>query len=242
MTKIVIVGATSTIAEACAELWSQANNELVLVGRDIEKLEILKNHLLIKSSNAIITTLRLDFTDETSINQEITKITSVDVALMAHGELTDQEQAQTNAEQLTKSVMVNATSAAVFLEAFANQMANRKTGTLAVIGSVAGDRGRASNYIYGAAKGFIERYTQGLRTRFSGTDVKVILFKLGPTKTRMTSSMNQRGFADPKAVATAMVQIIGKGKSGSFYIPIKWLIIMTIVKLLPTSVLAKLNL
>jgi short-subunit dehydrogenase len=242
MTKIVIVGATSTIAEACAELWAKSGNELLLVGRNSQKLEVLKNHLVIKTSNTNIETLQLDFSDERNIHLEISKISKVDIALIAHGELTDQHLAQSDPRVLAQSFFINAASAAVFLEAFALGMLVTNSGTLAVIGSVAGDRGRASNYVYGAAKGFLEKYSQGLRTRFAGTGVKVMLFKLGPTKTRMTNSMVQKGFAEPEEVAKTMVGVISKGRSGAFYIPLKWLVIMMVIRLLPTAILARLNL
>ncbi len=240
--KVAIVGASSTIAEACAYRWAVLGAELVLIGRNQEALEIVKNHLQIKVPSCKVETLAVDFAAADEFASRLAAISSLDVALIAHGELTEQQVAQTNAGALAHSVYVNATSAAIALEAFASTFDSQKSGTLAVIGSVAGDRGRTSNYAYGAAKGFIERFAQGLQMRFSGSNVAVVLFKVGPTKTRMTQGMNQKGFASADAVAGQIVRAIGKQKSATFYVPGKWKLIMLVIKALPTAVLAKLNL
>jgi len=240
--KVAIVGASSTIAEAAAARWVALGAELVLIGRNQQALEIVKNHLQIKVPGSKIEIVAIDFADANDFSAALRHIKSLDAALVAHGQLTSQSVAQSNAGALAHSVYVNAGSAAIALEAFAATFEEQTHGTLAVIGSVAGDRGRTSNYAYGAAKGFIERYAQGLQMRFSGGDVAVVLFKVGPTKTRMTAAMNQKGFASPESVAEQIVKTISKNKSASVYVPGKWRLIMVVIKALPTAVLAKLNL
>ena len=240
--KVAIVGASSTIAEAAAALWANLGAELVLIGRNQQGLEIVKNHLQIKAPGAQIEIIAADFAAADEFAATLSAIKSLDVALIAHGELTEQHVAQTNAGALAHSVYVNATSAAIALEAFASTFDLQKSGTLAVIGSVAGDRGRTSNYAYGAAKGFIERFAQGLQMRFSGSNVAVVLFKVGPTKTRMTQGMNQKGFASADEVAGQIVRSIAKHKSATLYVPGKWKLIMLVIKAMPTALLAKLNL
>ena len=240
--KVAIVGASSTIAEAAAARWVGLGAELVLIGRNQHSLDIVKNHLQIKTPGSKIETLAADFAAADNFAAALAAIKDIDVALIAHGELTEQSLAQRNAGALAHSVYVNAASAAIALEAFASRFEEQKHGTLAVIGSVAGDRGRTSNYAYGAAKGFIERFAQGLQMRFSGSNVAVVLFKVGPTKTRMTAGMDQKGFASADSVAEQIVRVISKQKSASVYVPGKWRLIMLVIKTLPTAVLAKLNL
>ena len=240
--KVAIVGASSTIAEAAAARWAALHAELVLVGRNAPSLEVVKNHLQIKAPGSVIETIAVDFADANNFATTLGSIKDLDAALIAHGELTEQLLAQGNAGALAHSVYVNASSAAIALEAFAATFDKQAHGTIAVIGSVAGDRGRTSNYVYGAAKGFIERFAQGLQMRFSGSNVAVVLFKVGPTKTRMTAGMNQKGFASADAVAQQIVNVMAKKKSATVYVPGKWRLIMLVIRVLPTALLARLNL
>jgi short-subunit dehydrogenase len=115
-------------------------------------------------------------------------------------------------------------------------------GTIALISSVAGDRGRASNYVYGAAKSLVSRYAQGLQHRFSGTSVKIILVKPGPTETPMTAHLKTQGvkLASTQKVADQIVSGIEKGQS-VIYTPKKWGIIMMIIRLLPNFIFNKLK-
>jgi short-subunit dehydrogenase len=128
----------------------------------------------------------------------------------------------------------------LFAEAFAKQLAQQGHGTLALIGSVAGDRGRKANYVYGAGKGMVERYTQGLQHRFAYTDIKIVLIKPGPTATPMTAHLPSRGLAAVDRVACAIVKAIEAGKPVA-YVPAKWQLIMLIVQHLPRWIFLKLN-
>jgi hypothetical protein len=138
--------------------------------------------------------------------------------------------------------MVNGVSPVLFAEAFAKHMQKNDIGTLAIIGSVAGDRGRKTNYVYGAAKGLVSRYAQGLQHRLANTKVKVVLFKPGPTDTPMTAHLKQQGaqLASAESVARRIVQGIKQGNS-VIYVPGKWALIMMIIRHLPTVVFNRLE-
>jgi len=121
-------------------------------------------------------------------------------------------------------------------------MERSKGGRLVVIGSVAGDRGRKSNYVYGAAKGMLERYVQGLQHRLAGSGVRVSLVKPGPTATPMTSGLDGVGvtLAKVEDVAAAIVRGVKRGKP-VIYAPGKWLVIMLVIRHLPRFIFNKLD-
>ncbi|MFM7227785.1 MAG: SDR family NAD(P)-dependent oxidoreductase, partial [Betaproteobacteria bacterium] len=125
-------------------------------------------------------------------------------------------------------------------EAFARQLARQGHGTIALIGSVAGDRGRKANYVYGAGKGMVERYAQGLQHRFASTGVNIVLIKPGPTATPMTAHLATAGLAKVEQVAHAIVKAIEAGTPVA-YVPAKWQVIMLIVQHLPRWIFHKLN-
>jgi hypothetical protein len=124
----------------------------------------------------------------------------------------------------------------------AGHMEKLDAGTLIVIGSVAGDRGRKSNYVYGAAKGLVGRYVEGLQHRLAKTSVKVALVKPGPTETPMTAHLKQQGMplAPVEDVAKAIVDGAAEGKR-VVYVPRKWALVMMVIRHLPHFVFARLN-
>lgn len=236
--KIVIVGATSAIAEQCARLWVGENpSEIVLVGRDQEKLDRVAADLEVRSPDTKIASIKADFLDPVQIQTLVERIFSagaVDIALIAHGSLPDQQACQRDLNLCRKELEVNGISPVLFAEAFAMQMRKVNSGALAVIGSVAGDRGRKSNYIYGSAKGLVTRYAQGLQHRLSDTDVKVVLIKPGPTDTPMTAHLKQAGakLATVDSVASDIVRAIEKGQR-VVYTPKIWSVIMMVIRHIP---------
>jgi short-subunit dehydrogenase len=134
----------------------------------------------------------------------------------------------------------NFTSAAIIVQACAQQLSLQGRGTLAVLSSVAGDRGRKSNYVYGAAKAGIDTLLQGLQGRFSGSSVKIVNIKLGMVISPMTAEMKHGPiWATPDAIAPAIYQAIARGRRVC-YVPGYWRMIMLIIRWLPTVVLAKL--
>lgn len=243
-TRIVIVGATSAMAEHCARLWA-ANTpvEMTLIGRNAEKMERIATDLKVRSPGSDIAVVTADFADPAAIRSVVDTIAVrgvIDVALIAHGTLPDQKACERDLALAREAMEVNAISPALWAEAIAGHMAKSEHGTLGIIGSVAGDRGRRSNYVYGAAKGLVTRYAQGLQHRFAGKGVKVVLIKPGPTATPMTASLGMKGLAPVEDVAKAIVAGMAKG-SPVVYAPVKWWLIMMIIRHLPRFVFNKMN-
>mgnify|MGYP000706963131 CR=1 FL=1 len=237
MKRIVIIGATSGIAEACARLWVKDPIDLVLVGRNINKLETIAQDLRVRSPQSVIQTIVSDFANPTKIQSTIEGIWdggAIDTALIAHGSLPDQQDCQGDLSLCKDTLEVNGISPVLFAEALVNKMHGANHGTLGIIGSVAGDRGRKSNYVYGAAKGLVARYAQGLQHRLAKTNVRVVLIKPGPTDTPMTTAYKARGLkmTSPSIVAQCIVEGIGKGKA-EIYAPGKWKIIMLAIIHIP---------
>lgn len=246
ITKIVIVGATSSIAEHCAHLWlKESHCELHLLGRDVGKTERVAADLRVRSPQAQISVQCADFTDSASIARQVDAIClagPVDTVLIAHGSLPDQEACQRDLGANQDALLVNGLSPVWFAEAFAGHMQLANRGTLGLIGSVAGDRGRKSNYVYGAAKGLVTRYAQGLQHRLAATSVKVVLIKPGPTDTPMTAHLKQQGgkLASVEDVARDIVRGMRRGHP-VVYAPGKWAIIMMIIRHLPRFVFNKMD-
>jgi decaprenylphospho-beta-D-erythro-pentofuranosid-2-ulose 2-reductase len=244
--RIVIIGATSAMAEQCARLWvKDAAVDLTLVGRDPDKMERVAADLGVRSPHSAIRILEADFIDPLAVRQLVDSIINkgaVDTVLIAHGSLPDQALCQEDLAMCHEALTVNAISPVLFAEAFAGHMEKNNQGTLAIIGSVAGDRGRKSNYVYGAAKGLVTRYAQGLQHRLAGTGVKVVLIKPGPTDTPMTAHIKEQGgqLASVEAVAQSIVKGIGQGKP-VIYAPVKWALIMMIIRHLPRFVFNKMD-
>lgn len=244
--KIVIIGASSAMAEHCARIWvAKANIDLVLVARDEAKLQQISDDLKVRNPQTIISLHTVDFISPTSIADLVSEINvhgAVDIALIAHGNLPEQNQCQESLMACFDALNVNGLSPVLFAEAFALHMQLENKGTIAIIGSVAGDRGRKSNYVYGAAKGLVSRYAQGLQHRFANSNVKVVLIKPGPTNTPMTASLTEQGakMASVELVATNIVDGIAAGKS-VVYTPVKWAMIMMVIRNLPNIIFNKLN-
>ena len=247
--RIVIVGATSAIAEHCARLWAaDGPATLDLIGRDERKLDAVAADLRVRSPQSAIRAHVIDsadFSDPAAVTALADRITAEhppDIVLIAHGSLPDQADCQTDLTAMREALMTNAVSPALFAEVFAGHLQRAGRGTLALIGSVAGDRGRKSNYVYGAAKGLVARYAQGLQHRFAGSAVKVVLIEPGPTATPMTAQLAQRGsrLANVEAVARTIIAGIASGKP-VIYAPTIWRLIMLVIRHLPAPVFNRMD-
>ena len=244
--RIVIVGATSAIAEHCARLWLQSGSvDMTLIGRDESRLQRLVADLRVRSPDASIRAMTAQFLDASAIQATVDGIVAqgaVELALIAQGALPAQADCQNNLRACHDALAINGLSPVLYAEAFAKHMANANCGTVAIIGSVAGDRGRKSNYVYGAAKGMLARYAQGLQHRFAGTGVQVLLLKPGPTDTPMTAHLKVQGakLAAVEDVARDIVQAIRKGQRVA-YVPGRWRLIMLVLMHLPSFIFNKMN-
>ncbi|MBW1668562.1 MAG: SDR family NAD(P)-dependent oxidoreductase [Deltaproteobacteria bacterium] len=244
--RIVVVGATSAIASHCARLWLENQpSDLTLVGRNAQRTDRVASDLKVRSPESLIRVVCADFLDPEVITTTVENIFQsgdVDIVLIAHGSLPEQVRCQNDLKACCQALNINGVSPVLFAEAFAKQMAKSNHGTIALIGSVAGDRGRKSNYVYGAGKGLITRYAQGLQHRFAHSRVKVVLIKPGPTDTPMAADLKDKGtkLAPVEKVAKEIVEGIEAGRP-VIYTPRKWWLIMMVIQHLPAFVFNKLN-
>lgn len=234
------------MAEHCARLWVQNGPvDLVLIGRDAARLERVAADLAVRSPPSVVEVLTTDFLGEAAIAATVDAVCGArvpDKVLIAHGSLPDQQDCQSRLPACREALDINGVSPVLFAEAFAAHLQRAGRGALVIIGSVAGDRGRKSNYVYGAAKGMVARYAQGLQHRLAGSGVQVVLVKPGPTATPMTAHLVGEGpaMAPVEDVARCIVDGVAKGKT-QIYAPGKWWLIMMVIRHLPAVVFNRMN-
>ena len=238
--KVVIIGATSGIAEACARLWvDRGVREIVLVGRNKQKLEAIAGDLIVRAPEVSICLIESELTNPKKIEAIVKSCGEPQIVLIAFGMLPNQEVVQNDVLALANCLDTNALAPVLWAEVFARSV-NFSFCRIALIGSVAGDRGRKSNYVYGAAKSLLERYIEGMQHRFAGTLVLPIIIKPGPTQTPMTSQIDNLQLAPVETVAEIIVDGIEKGKP-VIYAPQKWSLIMKLIRLIPRAIFYRLN-
>lgn len=239
--RVAIFGATSGIAAAVARRCAAHGARLVLVGRDGNALGLAAKDLRVRRAAEIVTQIA-DLADLDALDAAATAawdaFGGLDVALVAHGSLPDQERAETDPTTAGKALALNFESPALLCLHLATRFERQRSGTLAVITSVAGDRGRKSNYVYGAAKGGLQRFLEGLRHRLFAAEVQVLDIRPGFVSTRMTAHLPQSGplWARPDRVAADIVRAIDKGRA-VLYTPWFWAGIMMVIRNLPRPVL-----
>jgi decaprenylphospho-beta-D-erythro-pentofuranosid-2-ulose 2-reductase len=243
--KILVLGATSGIAEATCRIWASQGASLFLVARNAEKLAAVAADLKTRGASYIDTAVAdLDDTEKHSelLAHAINSLTGMDIAYLAHGVLGDQAEAERDFNTAAQIIHTNFMAPVSLLTWLANFCLQRHAGTLAVISSVAGDRGRKSNYLYGSSKAGLSAFLGGLRNRVDREGVTVLTIKPGPTKTAMTANMpKSEKFADPESVAESIVSAIDKHKD-VLYVPFQWQPIMFIIRNIPDRIFKKLNL
>jgi short-subunit dehydrogenase len=242
MKKILIIGATSAIANSCAKILANKDSQFLLVARNPEKLKQIADDLKVRGSSSVESFVA-DMNDF-SLHQEILqKIDHIDIALIAHGTLPDQKSCEENAKTALQEFSSNGLSVISFLTLLANKMEVQKCGTIAVISSVAGDRGRASNYLYGSAKAAVTAFCSGLRSRLCKNNVHLLTIKPGFVDTPMTKNLSlpKALVATSDKVAQDICTAIEK-KSDSIYTPKFWFLIMLIIRNIPEKIFKKLKL
>ena len=237
MKKILIIGATSAIAEATARIWAQRGDELFLVARNEERLKIISKDLNVRGAPEVHSYCMdaNNFDRHSSILDKVFEVSgAIDIVLIAHGTLSNQKECEHSIELTMQEIKTNALSVIALLTHLANRFEKQGTGTIAVISSVAGDRGRASNYVYGSAKAMVTTFTSGLRQRFYKSGVAVVTIKPGFVDTPMTAKF-KKGllWAKPETVAEKIVCAIDKRKD-EVYVPAFWWAVMAVIKTLPT--------
>jgi len=246
MRKILIIGATSAIAEAAARIFATRGEALFLVARNAEHLRAVVADLNIRGAARADSTT-LDVTDfaahEAVIEKAERDLGGIDIALIAHGTLSDQAQCEQSVDVMRREFDINALSTLALLTALANRMEARRSGTLAVISSVAGDRGRQSNYVYGAAKAAVSTFLGGLRQRLAKSGVTVLTIKPGFVDTPMTAGIANKGalWAQPDRVAAGIVQAIDRRRN-IVYLPWFWRWIMLVIRHIPEPIFKRLKL
>jgi short-subunit dehydrogenase len=243
--KILVLGATSGIAEATCRIWAAEGASLFLVARNADKLAAVAADLKTRGA-AYVDTAVADLDDTsahaTLLTHAINSLGGMDVAYLAHGILGDQAKGEKDFEVAAQILHTNFVSPVSLLTWLANYCVQRKSGVLAVISSVAGERGRKSNYLYGSSKAGLTAFLDGLRNRVDREGVTVLTIKPGPVKTAMTVGMKgAEKMADVNAVAKTIVGAIDK-KKDILYVPFQWGPIMFVIRHIPESLFKKQNL
>jgi short-subunit dehydrogenase len=238
--KIVVLGATSKIAQEIARLAAAEGKELLLVARHPERLAVVAGDLAARGASRV-EAVAADLADVAGhpalVGEIAARMPDFDTLLLAYGTLGEQARAEESPEYALAELNTNFTSAASLLMRLAAPLAARRGGCIAVITSVAGDRARRSNYVYGTAKGALSLFAQGLRAQLHRAGVRVLTVKPGPVYTPMTAHLaGSRGFADPAAVARAVYRELEQGSRDILYVPGYWRWIMLVIRLIPERI------
>lgn len=243
---ILIIGATSGIAEAVARRYAEQGAQLFLVARNGKKVEAISTDLAARGAKAVQMFV-MDANDSERIPQMVDAawqaFGTFDVALVAQGTLPEQLRSETNIPYAIAEFRTNAESVIACLAGLAQHFEQQGKGVIAVIGSVAGDRGRSSNYLYGAAKAAIDTYASGLRARLFKNGVHVLTIKPGFVATPMTADLNLPGLltVTPEHVARDIHRAITKRKD-VLYTPWFWSLIMLIIRWIPAAIFKRMKL
>jgi decaprenylphospho-beta-D-erythro-pentofuranosid-2-ulose 2-reductase len=245
MKKILIIGATSAIARAYVKIWAKQNASFYLVARNYEKLKQTADDLkILGAENVHVAALDFNAIDQHDdvLGRCFNEMKSVDVALIAHGTLPNQNECQTNIDTAIREFSSNGLSTIALLTNLANRFEKQHFGTIAVITSVAGDRGRPSNYLYGSAKAAVSVFCEGLRVRMFKVGVHVLDIKPGFVDTPMTKGLDLPKvlLSTPDVVANYIDSAITK-KKNIVYVPWFWFWILLVVRSIPQFIFKKLN-
>lgn len=243
-TTVLALGATSAIAEATLRLLAERGARFYLVARNPDKLYSMAADLHTRGATGVAT-CAMDLDDTAAhpamLAAAAQSLGTIELALLAHGVLGDQKNAEASYAEAEAILRTNFLSAVSLVTWLANYFESMKQGTLAVITSVAGDRARGSNYIYGASKGALNIFVDGVRNRIDRTGVQVLTIKPGFVATPMTAHLAQGPlFAKPAQVARGIVRAIEKRRD-VVYLPGFWRPIMLVVRMIPGMIFKKMN-
>lgn len=244
MRKILIIGAASAIAEATARRFARDGDRLYLVGRNPERLAAIASDLKIRGATQVETAV-MDANDTGRhaelIIQAEAALGGLDTMLIAHGTLPDQKACEASFEIALQEIQNNCLSVLSLLTHIANRFETQKHGTIAVISSVAGDRGRQSNYVYGTGKAAISTFLQGLRGRLHRSGVNVLTIKPGFVDTPMTTAFRKSPlWASPETVGNGIYWSIIKNRNVA-YLPWFWRWVMAMIQVIPESIFKHMN-
>lgn len=245
MQKILIIGATSAIAEAVAQRFAVQGHTLYLLARNRERRQMLAADLKVRGASEVFQG-EFDANDFAShaelLKKVVTEMGGLDTVLIAHGTLGDQKACEADVQKTLAELNTNAISVISLLTHLANHFERQRHGSIVVIGSVAGDRGRQSNYVYGTAKGALSIFLQGLRNRLHKSGVQVLTIKPGFVDTPMTAAFPKGPlWANPEKIAGDIEKAIEKRRN-VLYTPGFWMLIMLLIKNIPEKLFKRLNL
>lgn len=244
--RVLVLGATSGIAQAVARIYAAGGARLALVARSRDHLATVAADVAVRGADVVLQR-SVDLCElerhRTLIAEAESALDGIDVVLVAHGLLPDQEACQEDPRRAVASWDVNFVSAATLMEAAAERMSLAGHGTLGVLSSVAGDRGRADNYVYGSAKAALTAYAGGLGHRLRSTGVTVLTIKPGPVDTPMVAGRKRspRLVADVDVVGQRIHRALERGER-LLYVPGKWRWIMAAIRALPIRLFERLKL
>ncbi|WP_371397641.1 SDR family NAD(P)-dependent oxidoreductase [Fretibacter rubidus] len=242
----VILGGTSAVAMAYARIIAADGADILLVGRNKSALADNVADLAARTMGRV-SSYNCDLSGVSAIDKHWDAVKdaagNIDSVFIAYGVLGDQEESQIDSKALAKSLQTNFTSAAIWAEKAFDHFAFQGHGKLTIIGSVAGDRGRQSNYHYGAAKGALEIFADGMAHRAAqtvGADINVLLVKPGFIDTPMTDHLDKGGplWASPETIAKIIRRAERKGRS-KIYAPWFWRFILLLIRMTPNFVFHK---
>ena len=242
---ILIIGATSGMAEAVALRYAKESAQFFLVARNKAKLDAVSANLTAHGARAVYTFV-MDANDSNTLPEMFASAwkayETIDVALIAHGTLPNQLRAQNDIPYAIAEFRTNAESVIACMAGLAERFSSQSKGVIAVIGSVAGDRGRASNYLYGSAKAAIETYAEGLRAHLLRSGVHILTIKPGFVATQMTAELHLPSAltVSPEYVACDIHHAILKRKD-VLYTPWFWAIVMWIIRALPAVIFKRMR-
>jgi len=243
--KVLVLGATAGLAIPICRLLAEQGAQLFLVARNAEKLAVVAADLKTRGA-AFVDTAVADLDDTAGhtalLAQALNSLGSFDVALVAHGVLWNSAELDASFPMSNALLQTNLISPISLCMILSDYFVSRHAGVLAVFSSVAGERGRKANMIYGASKAGLTAYLDGLRQKIDREGVTVLTIKPGPVKTPMTADIKgYEKFAEPEKVAQEIVNAIDK-KKDVLYTPGIWLVIMFIVRHIPERIFKKMNL
>jgi decaprenylphospho-beta-D-erythro-pentofuranosid-2-ulose 2-reductase len=244
MKRILIMGATSAIAQATARAFAARGDALCLAGRDARALEALAEDLRLRGARTADIAV-VDARDLLEISllpgRAAASLGGLDQALIAHGTLPEQAITAESVELLQEAFVVNALSVMALSLALARIFCAQGHGVIAAISSVAGDRGRQSNYLYGSAKSSVSTFLSGMRQQLHGRGVRVVTIKPGFVDTPMTAAFPKGAlWSKPEAVARDICHAMDHG-TPVVYTPWFWRTIMLVVRSVPESIFRRLR-
>ncbi len=242
MSYVFIVGAKSDIAKEVARVYAKNGYDLYLSARDASELEELATDIQVRSG-VEVKLIDLDVTKYKTHEKIYEDLEEKPLGVIyVAGFMADQDEAQENWSKSLNTINVNYTGAVSFLNIVANDFEKQRRGFIVGVSSVAGDRGRKTNYIYGSAKAAFSTYLNGMRNRLHESGVSVLTVKPGFVATKMTEGLDlpEKLTAQPQEVADDIFSAQQSGKS-TLYTKWMWRYIMLIIKHIPEFIFKKMS-